>query len=88
MNLVNVDDVVPAKMIPQSNTAEIVSKAAAEVNTTWEYGPDYATMYNEMASYWPKVLNGGMTAVQLLQTMQAWTLNDLKSQGINATAGS
>ena len=29
-----------------------------------------------------------MTAVQLLQTMQAWTLNDLKSQGINATAGS
>jgi len=83
-----VDDVVPAKMIPQSNTAEIVSKAAAEVNTTWEYGPDYATMYNEMASYWPKVLNGGMTAVQLLQTMQAWTLNDLKSQGINATAGS
>jgi multiple sugar transport system substrate-binding protein len=83
-----VDNVVPTKMIPQSNTAEIVSKAAAEVNTTWEYGPDYATMYNEMASYWPKVLAGSMTAVQLLQTMQAWTLKDLKSQGITATAGS
>ena len=83
-----VDNVVPKKMVPQSNTADIVSKAAAEVNTTWEYGPDYATMYNEMASYWPKVLNGSMTAVQLLQTMQTWTLNDLKSQGINATAGS
>jgi multiple sugar transport system substrate-binding protein len=83
-----VDNVVPTKMIPQSNAADIVSKAAAEVNTTWEYGPDYATMYNEMASYWPKVLSGSMTAVQLLQTMQAWTLNDLKSQGITATAGS
>ena len=83
-----VDDVVPSKMIPQSDTAEIVSKAAAEVNTAWEYGPDYATMYNEMASYWPKVLNGSMTAAQLLQTMQDWTLKDLKSQGITATAGS
>jgi multiple sugar transport system substrate-binding protein len=83
-----VDNVVPTKMIPQTNSADIVSKAAAEVNTTWEYGPDYATMYNEMASYWPKVLSGSMTAVQLLQTMQAWTLNDLKSQGITATAGS
>jgi multiple sugar transport system substrate-binding protein len=83
-----VDNVVPAKMIPQSNTADIVSKAAAEVNTAWQYGPDYATMYNQMASYWPKVLSGSMTAVQLLQTMQAWTLNDLKGQGINATAGS
>jgi len=83
-----VDDVVPTKMVPQSDTAQIVGKAAAEVNTTWEYGPDYETMYNEMASYWPKVLGGSMTAVQLLQTMQTWTLNDLKSQGINATAGS
>lgn len=83
-----VDNVVPAKMIPQSNTADVVSKAAAEVNTAWQYGPDYATMYNQMASYWPKVLSGSMTAVQLLQTMQTWTLNDLKSQGINATAGS
>jgi multiple sugar transport system substrate-binding protein len=83
-----VDTVVPTKMIPQSNTADIVTKAAAEVNTTWQYGPDYATMYNQMASYWPKVLNGQMTAVQLLQTMQAWTLGDLKSQGITATAGS
>lgn len=82
-----VSDVVPAKMIPQSDTAQVVSRAAAEVNTAWEYGPDYATMYNQMASYWPKVLNGSMTAVQLLQTMQSWTLNDLKSQGINATAG-
>ena len=83
-----VGDVVPKTMIPQADTAEIVSKAAAEVNTAWEYGPDYATMYNQMASYWPKVLSGSMTAVQLLQTMQAWTLNDLKNQGINATAGS
>ena len=83
-----VDDVVPTKMVPQADSGQIVSAAAAEVNTDWEYGPDYATMYNQMASYWPKVLSGGMTAVQLLQTMQAWTLNDLKSQGINATAGS
>lgn len=83
-----VSDVVPSKMIPQSNTADVVSKAAAEVNTAWQYGPDYATMYNQMASDWPKVLSGSMTAVQLLQTMQAWTLNDLKSQGITATAGS
>jgi multiple sugar transport system substrate-binding protein len=82
-----VSHVVPNAMIPQSNSGEIVGKAVGEVNTTWEYGPDYATMYNEMASYWPKVLDGGMTAVQLLQTMQAWTLNDLKSQGIKATAG-
>lgn len=83
-----VDNVVPSRMVPQPDTAEVVGKAAAEVNTTWQYGPDYAAMYNRMAGYWPKVLSGSMTAVQLLQTMQAWTLNDLKSQGITATAGS
>jgi multiple sugar transport system substrate-binding protein len=83
-----VNGVVPTKMIPQADSAEVVTKAAAEVNTNWEYGPDYATMYNQMATYWPKVLNGSMTAVQLLKAMQAWTLNDLKSQGITATAGS
>ena len=83
-----VDGVVPAKMIPQADTASVVLKAAAQVNPAWQYGPDYATMYTKMQTYWPQVITGQMTAVQLLQTMQSFVLNDLKSQGINATAGS
>lgn len=83
-----VTGIIPAKMIPQANTAEVITKAAAEVNNAWQYGPDYATMYVKMQTYWPQVLAGRMTAVQLLQTMQSFVLNDLKGQGINATAGS
>jgi hypothetical protein len=44
-------------------------------------------MYTKMASYWPQVLAGKMSAVDLLKTMQAFVLNDLKSQGISASAG-
>ena len=45
-------------------------------------------MYVKMQGYWPQVLSGQLSAVQLLQTMQSFVLNDLKSQGINAAAGS
>jgi multiple sugar transport system substrate-binding protein len=83
-----VNGVIPAKMVPQSDSASVVLKAASEVNNAWQYGPDYATMYVKMQTYWPQVLSGQMTAVQLLQTMQSFVMNDLKSQGINATAGS
>ncbi|MFE2431793.1 ABC transporter substrate-binding protein [Streptomyces sp. NPDC059373] len=80
--------ITPKKMIPDSTAAtQVVTKAAAEVNTTWEFGPDYATMYTKMASYWPQVLAGKMSAVDLLKTMQAFVLKDLKSQGISASAG-
>lgn len=80
--------ITPPKMIPDTASATaVVTKAAGEVNTTWQFGPDYATMYTKMAGYWPQVLGKKMTAVQLLQTMQAFVLSDLKSQGITASAG-
>ncbi|TDT97479.1 carbohydrate ABC transporter substrate-binding protein (CUT1 family) [Streptomyces sp. 846.5] len=84
-----VDGITPTTMFKEqtpTETAAVISKAAGEVNPAWQYGPDYAAMYTKMASYWPTVLAGKMTAVQLLQTMQAFVLSDLKSQGINASA--
>ncbi|MEY9834848.1 ABC transporter substrate-binding protein [Streptacidiphilus sp. EB103A] len=83
-----VANIAPATMFKgETNTSSVVTTAAGEVNPGWQYGPDYAAMYTKMASYWPQVLAGKMTAVQLLSTMQTWVLADLKTQGINASAG-
>ncbi|GAB3980164.1 extracellular solute-binding protein [Actinoallomurus acanthiterrae] len=82
-----VTDLAPKKMIPQDDAAKVITTAAGQVNTAWEFGPDYATMYQKMQTYWPKVLSGQMKVTDMLNEMQRFVVGDLKSQGINVVAG-
>jgi multiple sugar transport system substrate-binding protein len=72
----------------KSDSAQIITTAASRVGDQWQYGPDYADMFAEMQKDWGKVIKKQMTVKDMLTHLQSWTLADLKSKGVNASAAS
>ncbi|WP_327693219.1 ABC transporter substrate-binding protein [Streptomyces sp. NBC_00459] len=84
-----VDKIIPTDMFNgKSDSAQVITTAAARVGDQWQYGPDYASMYSEMQKQWGKVMNKQLKVKDMLASLQKWTLDDLKSKGIKAVAGS
>ncbi|MGX9890504.1 ABC transporter substrate-binding protein [Streptomyces sp. NPDC002276] len=82
-----VDKIIPTEMFNgKSDSAQIITTAASRVGDQWQYGPDYADMFAEMQKDWGKVIKKEMTVKDMLTHLQSWTLSDLKSKGINASA--
>ena len=83
-----VSEVVPGKLLG-SNTAAaspVIVNSVNAIVTGWTFGPDWTAMGNELANGWAKVLTRQETVVQLLDHMQQWVVNDLKSRGISVVS--
>ncbi|MFI0728917.1 ABC transporter substrate-binding protein [Streptomyces sp. NPDC021225] len=62
---------------------KVVTDSLATVTTDWTFGPNWTAMFTELQSGWAKVMNKEQKVTDLLAHMQKWTVDDLKSRGIN-----
>ncbi|MBK3639582.1 ABC transporter substrate-binding protein [Streptomyces sp. MBT33] len=62
---------------------QVVKDSLATVTTDWTFGPNWTAMFTELQSQWGKVVSKEETVTDLLAHMQKWTVDDLKSRGIN-----
>lgn len=62
---------------------KVVTDSLGTVTSDWTFGPDWTAMFTELQNGWPKVMNKQEKVTDLLAHMQQWTVNDLKSRGIN-----
>jgi multiple sugar transport system substrate-binding protein len=85
-----VEKLLPEKLFGANHAeaVKVATEASKNIATDWTYGPNYTAMYTEMADGWAKVITKQQKVTDLLEHMQEWTVNDLKSKGINAVDGS
>lgn len=84
-----VDKIIPTQMFNgKSDSAQVITTAASRVADQWQYGPNYAAMYSELARQWGQVQKKKVTVKQMLTHLQQWTIDDLNDKGIKAVAGS
>jgi len=83
-----VSEIVPAKLLGDNTAAAspVITGSISRIVTGWTFGPDWTAMGAEEANGWAKVLTKQETVVQLLEHMQTWTVNDLKSRGISVVS--
>ncbi|WP_133914524.1 ABC transporter substrate-binding protein [Streptomyces sp. NBC_00582] len=62
---------------------KIVTDSLGTVTTDWTFGPDWTAMFTELQAQWGKVVAKQQKVTDLLAHMQTWTVDDLKSRGIN-----
>ncbi|MDX3643582.1 ABC transporter substrate-binding protein [Streptomyces sp. MB09-02B] len=84
-----VDKIIPTEMFNgKSDSAKVITDAAARVGDQWQYGPNYAAMYSEMQKQWGKVMKKELTVEEMLTSIEKWTVDDLNGKGIKAVSGS
>lgn len=81
-----VEATIPDKLIGDKAGASEVIKKSAETVAPYTTGVNWAPMFKQLTDQWAKFLNKEVTGEQMLDTIQEWTLNDLKQKGINAEA--
>ena len=62
---------------------QIVKDSLNTVTNDWTFGPDWTAMFTELQAGWGKVVSKQQKVTDLLAHMQQWTVDDLKSRGIN-----
>ncbi|MDX3568088.1 ABC transporter substrate-binding protein [Streptomyces sp. ID05-47C] len=62
---------------------QVVKDSLGTITTDWTFGPNWTAMFTEMQAGWAKVVSKDQKVTDLLAHMQEWTVNDLKSRGIN-----
>ncbi|TKA08890.1 ABC transporter substrate-binding protein [Actinacidiphila oryziradicis] len=79
------DGLITSKLLGKHTAAAkpVIVNSIPTIVKDWTFGPDWTAMYTEMAGGWAKVLTKQQTVVQLLQHMQKWTVDDLKTRGIS-----
>jgi multiple sugar transport system substrate-binding protein len=80
-----VDSVVPDKLFGsyQPETRGVVMKSVGAAQDSWQVGPNYTGVFSELQDQWAKAVTKQITMQQLLEHMQTFTVNDLKSKNIN-----
>ncbi|MDX3529789.1 extracellular solute-binding protein [Streptomyces sp. ID05-39B] len=63
---------------------QVVRDSLGTVTTDWTFGPNWTAMFTELQSGWAKVVSKEQKVTELLAHMQKWTVDDLKSRGIDA----
>ncbi|MER7795193.1 extracellular solute-binding protein [Streptomyces sp. NPDC097640] len=82
-----VDKIIPTEMFNgKSDSAQVITTAAARVGEQWQYGPNYAAMYSEMQKQWGRVIKKELRVKDMLTSLQKWTVDDLNHKGIKAVA--
>ncbi|MET9352463.1 extracellular solute-binding protein [Streptomyces sp. NPDC006617] len=62
---------------------KVVTDSLGTVTTDWAFGPNWTAMFTELQAGWAKVVSKEQKVTDLLAHMQKWTVDDLKSRGIN-----
>ncbi|MFI6335300.1 ABC transporter substrate-binding protein [Streptomyces sp. NPDC050535] len=80
-----VDSAVPEKLFGKhkAEAREVILKAVEGGRDPWTAGPNYTGMFAELQDQWAKAVAKETTLKQLLDSMQKWTVADLKSKNIN-----
>lgn len=80
-----VDSVLPDKLFGpyKPETRGVVMKSVQAAQDSWQVGPNYTGVFAELQDQWAKAVTKQITMQQLLQHMQTFTVNDLKSKNIN-----
>ncbi|MGW5650525.1 ABC transporter substrate-binding protein [Streptomyces humi] len=76
---------IPEKLLGKNYqpAQKVVTDSLNTVTTDWTFGPDWTAMFAELQAGWGKVISKQEKVTDLLAHMQEWTVNDLKSRGIN-----
>lgn len=77
---------LPDKLLKDKSQAEAVVKKSAETVTPYSTVVNWSSMCKQLQDQWAKFLSKQVTGGQMLDTIQEWTLNDLKQKGISAEA--
>ncbi|WP_240544261.1 extracellular solute-binding protein [Bifidobacterium sp. SO4] len=76
-------DSLPDKLLQDKTGAEQVVKDSIESATPYSTGVNWSGMYKQLQDQWAKFLNKQVTGDEMLDYLQRWTVNDLKTKGIN-----
>jgi multiple sugar transport system substrate-binding protein len=84
-----VDSAVPERLFGdhRDEASDVILKAVEAGRDPWVVGPNYTGVFAELQDQWAKAVSGEITMVELLERMQDFTVEDLRSKNINV-AGS
>ncbi|MBT1166544.1 ABC transporter substrate-binding protein [Bifidobacterium simiarum] len=77
---------LPDKLLDDKSAAADVVKEADKTLAPYTTGVNWSGMFKQLQDQWAKFCQKQITGEQMLDNVQQWTLNDLKSKGINAEA--
>ncbi|MER5436153.1 extracellular solute-binding protein [Streptomyces sp. NPDC002588] len=82
-----VDEAISQKLLGENYgpAKQVVTDSLGTITTDWTFGPNWTAMFTELQAGWAKVVDKQETVTDLLAHMQKWTVDDLKSRGINVT---
>ena len=80
-----VDSAVPEKLFGEhrAEARDVIMKSVEAGGDNWVVGPNYTGVFAELQDQWARAVNGEITMVQLLERMQDFTVEDLRSKNIN-----
>lgn len=78
-----IKDSLPDKLLDDNDEAAKVVEDSVKIEAPYRTGVNWSSMFKQLQDQWAKFLNKEVTADQMLDTVQEWTVNDLKQKGIN-----
>ncbi len=80
-----VDSAVPEQLFGEhrDEARDVIMKSVEAGRDPWVVGPNYTGVFAELQDQWARAVNGEITMVELLERMQDFTVEDLRSKNIN-----
>ncbi|MGP3969740.1 ABC transporter substrate-binding protein [Streptomyces sp. 6N223] len=80
-----IDSAVPERLFGEhrDEARDVITKSVEAGRDPWVVGPNYTGVFTELQDQWAKAVNGEITMVELLERMQDFTVEDLRSKNIN-----
>lgn len=81
-----IEGLLPQKLLGSDKAAApAVVMKAVETSRAMKDGPDQAAALQELADWWAKAVAGSVKVRDVLEHMQTWTIDDLKSKNISVS---
>lgn len=81
-----IDGLLPENFLGDTRAdAPAVVELAVESSRSMREGPNQVAAMQELTDWWAKALTGEVTVREVLEHMQEWTIDDLKSKNISVT---
>ncbi|MEO3751099.1 extracellular solute-binding protein [Streptomyces sp. B6B3] len=80
-----VDSAVPERLFGEhrDEADDVITRSVEAGRDPWVVGPNYTGVFAELQDQWANAVNGEITMVELLERMQDFTVEDLRSKNIN-----
>ncbi|WP_165776675.1 ABC transporter substrate-binding protein [Bifidobacterium simiarum] len=78
-----VDASLPDKLLSNRSEAVKVVEDAVDIEAPYRTGANWSGMFKQLQDQWAQFLAKKITADQMLDNVQSWTVNDLKQKGVN-----